>query len=247
MVRPRTTSEPKDPVVEGAVVEGAVVEGAVDEGVIDEGAPWAMQLAARVEKANPPTTPEVCVAAVRAVIDLLSDHRAAPGGPWEAPIGQWQEAGKIRKLVRRGRASAWVRAQDPDGRTAVAGRAEVRAYVPSPMDEVPDQVAKLQIKSTPLDQPPPLASYPLHTPDVGRMVIVVTPAVEMSWGKQAAQCAHAAQLLWRQLDSAVERRGSAPTSQSNWCGPQVRSGRQQSSGRWYRCEMVASPRSRPAP
>jgi len=35
------------------------------------------------------------------------------------------------------------------------------------------------------------------------MVVAVTPLFEMSWGKQAAQCAHAAQVLWREADADV--------------------------------------------
>lgn len=160
-------------------------------------APWAMQLAARVEKLDPPTTADVCAAAGLAVVGVLSDERSKPGGPWADAIEQWQGGGRIRKLVRRGRASAWERAQEPDGSTALVGTAEVRAFVPSPMDQVPDAVAKLQIKSTPLDEPERETVEPAAT---GAVVVFVTPEVEMSWGKAAAQSAHAVQLWWRAQD-----------------------------------------------
>lgn len=162
-------------------------------------APWAMQLAARVERLDPPTTAEVCAAAALAVVALLEDERSASGGPWADALETWQRSGRIRKLVRRGRASAWTRAQEPEGCTSRVGRAEVRAFVPSPMDEVPSEVAKLQIQSTDLDQPESSETIPA---DAEGMLIVVTPAVEMSWGKTAAQCAHAAQLLHRRSDRA---------------------------------------------
>jgi len=154
-------------------------------------------LAARIEKSETPTVAEVCAAAGRAVIGLLSDPRAGDGGPWVEPLASWQDAGRIRKLVRRGRASAWQRAQEPEGFTASVGRAEVRAYVPCPMDRVPQAVARLQIRSTELDEPCRLSAVPRLTEG---MLIAVTPLVEMSWGKQAAQCAHAAQLLWMRSD-----------------------------------------------
>lgn len=175
-------------------------------------APWAMQLAARVEKVDPPTTVEICAAAALAVVGLLDDERACADGPWAKAIESWRGGGRIRKLVRRGRASAWQRAQEPQGHTAVHGRAEVRAYVPSPMDQVPDPVAKLQIKSTDLDEPPRTTSLPaaagtgVGSRGPGGILIAVTPAVEMSWGKQAAQCAHAAQLLW--TDAEHDRRAA---------------------------------------
>ena len=162
-----------------------------------EPAPWAMQLVARVEKVEPPSGLEVAAAAVLAVIGLLDDERTQTEGAWADALDAWQQHGKIRKLVRRARATAWQRAQEPAGHTARHGRAEVRAYVPSPMDAVPPEVAKLQIRSTPLDAP----EQPV---DRRGLVIAVTPEVEMSWGKRAAQCAHAGQLLWR--DSSPDER-----------------------------------------
>lgn len=158
-----------------------------------------MQLAARVEKLTPPTTAEVCAAAGLAVVGLLSDERAQADGPWAGALEQWQGGGRIRKLVRRGRASAWERAQEPEGSTASVGGADVRAFVPSPMDNVPDAIAKLQIKSTPLDEPERVTEV---SGNGGGLVVFVTPEVEMSWGKAAAQSAHAVQLWWQQQGEA---------------------------------------------
>ena len=69
----------------------------------------------------------------------------------------------------------------------------MRAFARS-CDEAPREVAKLQIQSTPLDDPP----LSTERPDIGigELVIAVTPDVEMTWGKQAAQCAHAGQRAW---------------------------------------------------
>ena len=75
--------------------------------------------------------------------------------------------------------------------------AEVRAYVPGPLDEAPEALAKLQIKSTALDQIERIEVVP----EAPGLIIAVTPLVEMSWGKQAAQCAHAGQWAWMRSDS----------------------------------------------
>ena len=159
--------------------------------------PWALQLAARVEKLDPPGTLAVCAAAALATVTLLADERSAPDGEWHDAVAEWSEV-RIRKIVRRGRASAWERAQEVPGVTVAYDGAEVRAFVPGRMASAPREVAKLQIQSSPLDEPERLTELPAL--DSGTMVVAVTPVVEMSWGKQAAQCAHAAQLLWWAAD-----------------------------------------------
>lgn len=167
-------------------------------------APRALQLAARVEKVDPPSTSAICAAAVLATIGLLEDERSQPGGEWHDAVAAWN-GDRIRKIVRRGRASAWERAQRPDGVTVARDGAEVRAYVPGPLDAAPEELAKLQIRSTPLE-----AIELVDTlPDVDGLIIAVTPLVEMSWGKQAAQCAHAGQWAWMRSDTDVVDRWDA--------------------------------------
>jgi peptidyl-tRNA hydrolase len=171
---------------------------------VTESTPLALQLAARVEKVDPPTTSAICAAAVLATIGLLEDERSRLGGPWYDAVAAWN-GDRIRNIVRRGRASAWHRAQVPDGVTVERGGAAVRAFVPGPLDEAPEALAKLQIQSTPLDEIEPVDVLPVS---VGLM-IAVTPLVEMSWGKQAAQCAHAGQWAWMRSDSDVVTRWDA--------------------------------------
>lgn len=165
--------------------------------------PLALQLAARVEKAGPPTVTDLCRATALATIALLDDPRARPGGTWHHDVTAWNGA-RIRKLVRRGRGVAWDRAQEPDGVTVSVGAAEVRAYVPGPMDQVPPPLAKLQIQFTPL--PAPISPTSPASPPSGALVVAVTPQVEMSWGKQAAQCAHAAQRAWMTAPAELRSR-----------------------------------------
>jgi peptidyl-tRNA hydrolase len=157
-----------------------------------------------VEKSDPPSTAQICEVAALATILLLDDERSQPNGEWHDAVTAWN-GNRIRKIVRRGRASAWRRAQEPDGVTAERGGVEVRAFVPSRLDEAPEQLAKLQIQSSPLDDVEPIDVLP----DVAGLIIAVTPLVEMSWGKQAAQCAHAGQWAWMRSDVEMVSRWDA--------------------------------------
>ena len=156
-----------------------------------EESPLALQLAVRMERGTSPAVADICRATALATIRLLADERSQPGGPWHEPVEAWNGA-RIRKLVRRGRASAWERALAVPGVTVSLDGVEARAFVPGPMSEVAEPVAKLQIQSTDLEPATRVDSID----DVGGLTVAVTPDVEMSWGKQAAQCAHAAQRAW---------------------------------------------------
>ena len=166
--------------------------------LVTEESPRALQLAARVEKIDPPSTPAICAAAVLATIELLDDPRSQPEGEWHEAVAAWNGS-RIRKIVRRGRASSWVKAQAPDGVTVQRDGAEVRAFVPGPLNEAPRPLAKLQIQSTDLEEVPLVDQLPPYS----GLVIAVTPQVEMSWGKKAAQCAHAGQRAWMLADRSV--------------------------------------------
>lgn len=165
----------------------------VEQPSVEQESPLALQLAARVEKVDPPLVSDICAAAALATIHLLDDERSGVDGDWHEAVQAWNGA-RIRKLVRRARASSWDRAQTPDGVTARFGSAEVRAFVPGRMDQAPPELAKLQIQSTPLAEPDVVDELPAVA--AGAMVIAVTPLFDMSWGKQAAQCAHAGQRAW---------------------------------------------------
>ncbi|MDG1188847.1 MAG: hypothetical protein P8N13_10360, partial [Ilumatobacter sp.] len=88
--------------------------------------PWALQLVARVEKFDPPGAEAIAAAAALATIELLNDPRSQPEGQWHDAVTKWNGA-RIRKIVRRGRASAWQRAQELEGVTVERDGAEVRA------------------------------------------------------------------------------------------------------------------------
>ena len=205
--------------------------GVAPDAAPTEPAPWALQLAARVEKLNPPLVTDIAAAAALATIELVGHDNAQPDGPWFEPVEAWQGGGRIRKIVRRARGAAWERAQRPSGVTAQVRTAEVRSYLPSPTDTVAPEISALQIRSTDLPAPPSYESYDdvdayLYSLGVdseqdsetgagdnaggGRaeepvLLIALSPHVELSWGKAAAQAAHAGQILWRDA-SADERR-----------------------------------------
>ena len=155
-----------------------------------------MQLVARVEKAAPPTHSAVCAAAATAVVRLLTDPRVTdPQGEWRGPVEEW-ESRRIRKVTRRARGVRWPEAQEPPGVTVEVDGAEVRAFVPGPVTEVPPRLARLQVAGLDLEddeepKPPPEPPY---------AAIALNPDVPMSTGKAAAQCGHAAQLLLRRAD-----------------------------------------------
>ncbi|GLZ04439.1 hypothetical protein Acsp03_19050 [Actinomadura sp. NBRC 104412] len=159
--------------------------------------PWAMQLVVRAEKAAPPAHSAVCAAAATAVVSLLTDPRAAdPEGEWHPYVRRW-ESGRIRKVTRRARGVRWPEVQALPGVTVDVDGAEVRAFVPGPVDQVPPVLAKLQVAGLDLPdeepKPPPEAPY---------AAIALNPGVPMTTGKAAAQSGHAAQLLLRQARPA---------------------------------------------
>lgn len=158
--------------------------------------PRALQIAARVEKSDPPLLDDVFAAVALAVIGLLDDYRSVPGGEWHDEVAAWNGS-RIRKIMRRARGSAWERAQEVPGLTIRHGSAEVRAFVPGVVDDAPPELAKLQIQSTPLEEPDPISAL---EPTAATLVIALNPAVDMSWGKRGAQVGHAAQRCWESLE-----------------------------------------------
>lgn len=154
-------------------------------------------MAARVEKIDPPLLDDVFAGAALGVIALLDDHRSLPGGEWHDEVTAWNGA-RIRKIMRRARASEWDRAQTVPGLTIAHRTAEVRVFVPGVVDEAPRELRKLQIQSTPLDEPEQVSE--LTAPADPTLTVLLNPSVEMSWGKRGAQVAHAAQRCWQRFE-----------------------------------------------
>lgn len=165
--------------------------------------PWSMQLVVRIEKADPPTATAVFEAAAMAVVRLLDagEDRAA----WRAAIDRWQQ-GRIRKHCRRARGTKWDKVQHLPGVTVDHAGAQVRAFVPGPVDTVPPELAKLQLSGPMLDAPEhrPFGPVPAGT-------LVVSPPYHdwLSLGKAAAAFGHAAQVAWLQMPLDVRERWRA--------------------------------------
>ncbi len=153
-----------------------------------------MQLVVRLEKASPPGHGPVCEAAATAVVRLLTDPRATePEGEWRRAVHEW-ESRRIRKVTRRARGVRWPEVQALPGVTVEHSGAEVRAFVPGPVSDVPLELAKLQVAGLDLED----GGEPGPPPEPPYATIALNPGVTMTTGKAAAQCGHAAQLLLRQ-------------------------------------------------
>lgn len=159
--------------------------------------PRALQLAARVEKVDPAELADIFAAAALGVVRMLDDYRSLPGGEWHDEVEAWR-GNRIRKIMRRARASNWERAQAVPGITVTYRSAAVRVFVPGVVDEAPPELSKLQIQSSPLDETAPVDQLALV--DAPTLTVLLNPAVEMSWGKRGAQVAHAAQRCWEKMD-----------------------------------------------
>lgn len=195
------------------LVEGPVPSGS-DDGEPADGVVRAMTLVLRLEREGPTRT-SVLEAAASAALALCLDERAAPDGPWYDAVAAWAGAGRIRKLSRRARTAHWRAVQEIEGVTVDE---LVRALVPGPVDEVPHEVRRLQIGGTdlPADEPGP--------PAADRPVIWLSPEVEQTVGKAAAQVGHASMILATVLaaeggDPAAALRCSVrPASREAWAG-----------------------------
>lgn len=162
------------------------VDGLVAPADADPDTPWAMQVALRYDKAALPTEDAVCEVTARAVVTFLTDPRTTDG-VWCEPTTHWVD-GRIRKLVRRARGVRWENVQHVPGVTVVDGAAAARVLVPQPARPLRKEVDDLQVSGTTFPAGPGRAR--------GDEVVTVgiSPLIEMTSGKVAAQCGHAAQM-----------------------------------------------------
>lgn len=161
----------------------------------DHADPWAMQLIILRNRQDPADHVEVLEAAGAAVVGLLDDARTTnPAGDWAEAVAHWR-AGWIRKVARRAENKRWDDVQQLDGVTAQSGAAQVRALIPGPVAPLPPQVKKLQVGGT---------QFPRQQdaqPQDAVVTVELTPAVDLSTGKAAAQAGHAAQLAYERLST----------------------------------------------
>jgi peptidyl-tRNA hydrolase len=155
-----------------------------------------MQLVLHVERMEPPGRTPLCEAAAVAVVRLVADARAQPGGEWHAPVDRWLSQ-RIRKHCRRARGVAWERVQDLPGVTVEVSGTQVRALVPTSTADIPGDVARLQLSGRELNDPDIRS---VADPDPGGPVVVsLNPDPALPLGKAAAAAGHAAQLALLQM------------------------------------------------
>lgn len=190
-----------------------------------------LTLVVRVEKNARPAQTDALETAARAVLAILADERSYGEGEWAEAMASWQDD-RIRKIVKRARGAEWRRASALPGITvsghgtgtnapATAGSApaepedagpaanggaaaEVRVFPPAPVDDVPAEIANLQVSGTDF-----VDAGELPPVEPGVPVLWVNPELEMSSGKAMAQCGHAAQLAWWRLSDEGRKEWAA--------------------------------------
>lgn len=162
--------------------------------------PYAMQIALRVEKSEPPNDLAACAAAATACVGLLDRAQTLVDegdSSWLDAVDAWRGLA-IRKIVRRCRGKRWDDAQALPGVTARYHNAEARAFIPAPAWPLPSELAKMQVEGTELPEGP--------ATDDAYVTVRLTPLEKMTSGKSAAQCAHAAQRAFETMTAAEQTR-----------------------------------------
>jgi peptidyl-tRNA hydrolase len=157
--------------------------------------PWVMQIALLVDKANPASRGHLCAAAATAVVRLISHVNAQPDGPWHAEVIAWSDT-QIRKHARRARGGTWQAIQGLPGVTAIVAGAQARAFVPTPMSDIPADLKRLQLSGS---EPDTLGPQHIADRPDGPVIISISTNPVLSLGKAAAAAGHAAQLTYYQM------------------------------------------------
>ncbi|WP_461143138.1 aminoacyl-tRNA hydrolase [Salinifilum aidingensis] len=163
-------------------------EATVDTSDEDPDAVVLMPLVLRLERDAPPARSELLEAAAAAALAVCLDERAEPGGTWHDAVLGWT-SGRIRKVARRARGSHWRAVEELPGRTVRVGQAQVRAFPPGRVADMPKELTRLQISGSELDADEP------GPPRPDAPVLQLNPDVPMSAGKTAAQVGHATMFL----------------------------------------------------
>ena len=169
-------------------------------------APWAMQLAVLDRRPDRPAHLAVCEAAAAAVVTLLADPRAQRRrvGAAGAPL--------VVGADPQGRAARAAASSGPPPTTSWRGPASrsrgavppCAAFVPVPIDTLGRELSTLQVGGT---QMPELGEPAEAVP--GGLTIALTPDVELSTGKAAAQSGHAAHIAWQSMPAGARDRWAA--------------------------------------
>ena len=182
---------------------------------LDHEVPWALPIMVRRSKTDIARHQDVVEAVAEAVVTFLDDPRSQPGGDWHEAVAYWRD-GAIRKVVRRGDGKQFEDAAELDGiRLTKPGRGgfgpvDVLVLVPGPVQPLPRELKKLQVGGTEFPAAEDAADGSESTarasdgqvPADPLVTIELSPEVELTTGKAAAQCAHAAQLVYEQMPAS---------------------------------------------
>ena len=185
---------------------------------LDHDVPWALPIVVRRSKTDIAAHQDVVAAVAEAVVTFLDDPRSQPEGPWHEAVAYWRD-GAIRKVVRRGDGKQFEDAAALDGIRLIRegregyGLVDVLVLPPGPVQPLPRELKKLQVGGTEFPHAEDAAdgSDPVsresaaldpaaaRDPSTPLVTIELSPEVELTTGKAAAQCAHAAQLVYEQM------------------------------------------------
>lgn len=173
----------------------------------DHEIPWSLPIVVRRSKTNIARRIDVLEAVARAVVAFLDDPRSQPEGEWHDAVSYWRD-GAIRKVVRRGGgqkledARALGCASVTFGGTDEFGPAEALVFAPGPVEPLPKELKKLQVGGTEF----PDEGGSSITAAEAVVTIELSPQVDLTTGKAAAQCGHGAQLAFEQMPAEVRDR-----------------------------------------
>jgi peptidyl-tRNA hydrolase len=179
----------------------------------DEEQPYSLPIIVRVEKDENlmPTHEDALVATAKAIALFLDDERTVNGGEWAEATNTWLK-GRIRKVARRARSTAWDKAVALGGILVQHGTAEILVLPPHPVDAPLPEVKKLQVSG--LDLP-----HVGFTPATSGLLLSLNPEIPMTTGKSLAQIGHATQLAIfnsNKLDLEAWKMKNFPIALCNW-------------------------------
>lgn len=154
--------------------------------------PWAMQF---VVKDTKDFTPLQLANAVATATSRFLDS-IEHGTPRANAVKRWME-GRIRKILRRAKNSAWNALEELPHETYTVEGVEIRVFDPSSMDEIPRAIAKCQVSH--------LTTLPEEKAKTGSpealLDIYTNRSLEMSPAKAAIAAGHVAQLIGLKLSA----------------------------------------------
>lgn len=155
--------------------------------------PWAMQFVVKDTKNFTPLQLSNAVAtATSRFLDTIE-----PGTPRAEAVKRWME-GRIRKILRRAKNSAWNALTELAHEEYTVDGVDIRVFDPSAMDEIPRAVSKCQVSH--------LTTLPEQTAKIGPadafLNIYTNRSLNMSPAKAAIAAGHVAQLMGLELSPA---------------------------------------------